>query len=58
MRGVTSVQDMALDYGDLAVYSQLNNEGRLTVRVYGAPLIANVEDQAKLGLAHAFGSLR
>ncbi len=56
LRGVTSVQDMALDYGDLAVYSQLNNEGKLTVRVYGAPLIANVEDQAKLGLAHAFGS--
>ena len=56
MRGVTSVQDMSLDYGDLAVYSQLQQEGKLTVRVYGAPLIANVEDQAKLGLGHAFGS--
>jgi predicted amidohydrolase YtcJ len=54
-RGVTSVQDMSLDYGDLAVYSQLLNEGKLTVRVYGAPLIATVEDQAKLGLGHAFG---
>src|SRR5580704_17704723 len=56
MRGVTSVQDMSLDYGDLAVYSQLKAEDKLTVRVYGAPLIAGVEDQAKLGLGHAFGS--
>jgi predicted amidohydrolase YtcJ len=56
MRGVTSVQDMSLDYGDLAVYSQLQAEDKLTVRVYGAPLIAGVEDQAKLGLGHAFGS--
>lgn len=56
MRGVTSVQDMSLDYGDLAVYSQLKAEDKLTVRVYGAPLIANVEDQAKLRLGHAFGS--
>jgi len=55
MRGVTSVQDMSLDYGDLAVYSQMLADGKLTVRVYGAPLIANVEDQAKLGLGHAFG---
>jgi predicted amidohydrolase YtcJ len=56
MRGVTSVQDMSLDYGDLAVYSQLQAEEKLTVRVYGAPLIAGVEDQAKLGIGHAFGS--
>ncbi len=55
MRGVTSVQDMSLDYGDLAVYSQLQAENHLTVRVYGAPLIATVEDQAKLGIGHAFG---
>ncbi|HEY2781184.1 MAG TPA: amidohydrolase [Steroidobacteraceae bacterium] len=54
-RGVTSVQDMSLDYGDLAVYSQMLREDKLTVRVYGAPLIANVEDQAKLGVGHAFG---
>lgn len=55
MRGVTSIQDMALDYGDLAVYSQLLDEGNLTVRVYGAPLITHVEDQAQLGIGHAFG---
>jgi hypothetical protein len=55
MRGVTSVQDMSLDYGDLAVYSRMLEEGKLNVRVYGAPLIGNVEDQAKLGVGHAFG---
>ena len=54
--GVTSVQDMTLDYGDLAVYSQLLREGKLTVRFYGAPPIEKISDQAKLGLGHAFGS--
>src|SRR6202042_273217 len=29
--------------------------GKLTVRVYGAPLISKVEDQAQLGIGHAFG---
>ena len=55
LRGVTSIQDMSLDYGDLAVYSRLLEENKLSVRVYGAPLISNVEDQAQLGLGHAFG---
>jgi predicted amidohydrolase YtcJ len=55
MHGVTSIQDMSLDYGDLAVYSRLLDEGKLTVRVYGAPLISKVEDQAQLGIGHAFG---
>ena len=54
--GVTSVQDMTLDYGDLAVYSQLLREGKLTVRFYGAPPIEKISDQAKLGIGHAFGS--
>jgi predicted amidohydrolase YtcJ len=53
--GVTSVQDMSLDYGDLAVYSRLLDEHKLNVRVYGAPLITKVEDQAQLGIGHAFG---
>ena len=53
--GVTSVQDMTLDYGDLAVYSQLLREGKLTVRLYGAPPIEKISDQAKLGIGHAFG---
>ena len=56
LRGVTSVQDMTLDYGDLAVYSGLLDEGKLTVRIYGAPPIAKVEDQAELGIGRAFGS--
>jgi len=47
--GVTSVQDMREDYGDLGVYAQLLREGKLTVRLYAAPPIAAVEDQAKLG---------
>ena len=55
MRGVTSVQDMNLDYGDLAVYSQLLREGKLSVRIYGAPPIGKVEDQAQLGIGRAFG---
>jgi predicted amidohydrolase YtcJ len=56
--GVTSVQDMAnppVDYGDLGVLAGLLAEGRLTVRVYMAPLITGVEDQARLGIRRAFG---
>lgn len=55
-RGVTSVQDMNLDYGDLSMYSQLLDQGKLTVRVYVAPPISKVEDEAQLGVGHAFGS--
>ena len=47
--GVTSVQDMSLDYGDLRVYSQLLGKGNSRVRLYGAPPIDKVTDQAKLG---------
>ena len=54
--GVTSVQDMREDYGDLSVYAQLLREGKLTVRLYAAPPIATVEDQARLGIGRAFGS--
>jgi predicted amidohydrolase YtcJ len=54
--GVTSVQHMSMDYGDLAVYSQLLDENKLTVRIYGAPPIAKVEDQAQLGIGRAFGA--
>ncbi len=53
--GVTSVQDMAEDYGNLQVYAQLLREGKLTVRLYGAPPIAKFDDQARLGIGHAFG---
>ncbi|MGA7925238.1 MAG: amidohydrolase [Candidatus Sulfotelmatobacter sp.] len=53
--GVTSVQHMDPDYADLAVYSELERRGELTSRIYAAPLITQVDDQAKLGIGHAFG---
>lgn len=53
--GVTSVQHMVAEYGDLAVYSELLQRGELTTRIYAAPLITHVDDQAKLGIGHAFG---
>lgn len=53
--GVTSVQDMNPDYGDIAIYSELLGEGKLTTRIYAAPLIPQVDDQAKIGIRHAFG---
>jgi len=53
--GVTSVQDMNPDYADIAIYSELLGEGKLTTRIYAAPLIPQVDDQAKIGIRHAFG---
>jgi predicted amidohydrolase YtcJ len=53
--GVTSVQDMNPDYADIAVYSELLQSGGLTTRIYAAPLITQVDDQAKIGIRHAFG---
>jgi len=53
--GVTSVQDMNPDYADFAVYSELRERGELTTRIYAAPLIPQVDDQAKIGIRHAFG---
>ena len=54
--GVTSVQDMNPDYADIAVYNELLDRGRLTTRIYAAPLITQVEDQTKIGIRRAFGS--
>jgi predicted amidohydrolase YtcJ len=53
--GVTSVQNMDPDYADIAVYSELLERGELTARIYAAPLITGVDDQAKIGIRHAFG---
>jgi predicted amidohydrolase YtcJ len=58
--GVTSLQDMSLpdhaaDYANLAVYSELREEGRLTARIYAVPALAGGEDFAKLGIRHNFG---
>ena len=54
--GVTSVQNMNPDYADVAAYAELLEKGQLITRIYAAPLITQgVDDQAKLGLRHAFG---
>jgi predicted amidohydrolase YtcJ len=53
--GVTSVQDMVPDYADIALYADLLEHGKLTIRVYAAPAVALAEDQAKIGLRHSFG---
>ncbi len=53
--GVTSVQHMNPDFAEIAVYTELLNEGKLTTRVYAAPLITQVDDQAKIGIRRAFG---
>jgi predicted amidohydrolase YtcJ len=54
--GVTSVQDMSLDYADIDIYAELAAAGGLTTRIYAAPPIADWNDQAKLGVHRAFGS--
>ena len=53
--GVTSVQHMNPDYEDIAAYSELLERGEMITRVYAAPLIPQVDDQAKIGIRHAFG---
>jgi predicted amidohydrolase YtcJ len=53
--GVTSVQNMNPDYADIAVYNELLDEGKLTTRIYAAPLITQVDDQVKIGIRRAFG---
>jgi predicted amidohydrolase YtcJ len=53
--GVTSVQNMNPDYDDMRAYSELLERGELTVRIYVAPLIPQVDDQTKIGIRHAFG---
>jgi predicted amidohydrolase YtcJ len=54
--GVTSVQHMNPEYADIAAYAELLEKGELTARIYAAPLITKVEDQAKIGVRHGFGS--
>jgi len=53
--GVTSVQAMNPEYAEVAVFSELLENGELTTRIYAAPLITEVDDQAKIGIRHAFG---
>lgn len=54
--GVTSVQNMNPEYDDIKIYSELQEKGQLTVRIYAAPMETGWRDQAKIGLRHAFGS--
>jgi predicted amidohydrolase YtcJ len=54
--GVTSVQDMNPSYEDVAAYVELAEQGRLTARIYAAPLETTWKDQAKIGLRRGFGS--
>jgi predicted amidohydrolase YtcJ len=53
--GVTSVQVMAIEYETIRSLADLLAAGELTVRVYAAPVIATVEDQARIGTGRAFG---
>ena len=53
--GVTSVQHMNPDYADIAIYNELLDEGKLTTRIYAAPLITQVDDQVKIGIKRGFG---
>jgi predicted amidohydrolase YtcJ len=53
--GLTSVQNMDPAYADIAAYNELLQLGELNIRIYGAPLITDVDDQVKIGIRHAFG---
>jgi predicted amidohydrolase YtcJ len=58
--GVTSMQEMSNSEDDLgvnvAIYKELEERGELTARFYVAPAIAAWQNQARLGVRHAFGS--
>ncbi|PWT81740.1 MAG: amidohydrolase [Acidobacteria bacterium] len=54
--GVTSVQHMNPEFADIAAYSELAEKGELTTRIYGVPMETNWQDQAKIGIRHAWGS--
>jgi predicted amidohydrolase YtcJ len=54
--GVTSVQDMNPSYDDVKAYSELQEKGDLTLRIYVAPMETEWKDQAKIGIRHAFGT--
>jgi predicted amidohydrolase YtcJ len=54
--GVTSVQHMNPEFADVAVYSELAEKGELTTRIYAVPMETSWQDQAKVGIRHAWGS--
>ncbi|MGZ4839909.1 MAG: amidohydrolase [Terriglobales bacterium] len=60
--GVTSVQEMAgigEDLGDnIRIYGELQERGELTSRIYVVQPLERWQDEAKLGIRHAYGSSR
>jgi len=54
--GVTSVQHMNPEFADVAAYSELAEKGQLSARIYAVPMETNWQDQAKVGIRHAWGS--
>jgi len=57
--GVTSFQDMNHEndsFVDVRGYGELLQSGELSARVYVAPAISDWQEQAKVGIRHAFGS--
>jgi hypothetical protein len=54
--GVTSVQAMSASYDDIRVYSELAERDELTTRIYAAPALSTWEQEAKIGIRHAWGS--
>jgi len=54
--GVTSVQHMNPESADVAAYSELAEKGQLSTRIYAVPMETNWQDQAKVGIRHAWGS--
>ncbi len=56
--GVTSVQEMddnGEELANIGIYAELLQRDELTARIYTAPLIKYVDDEAKIGVRHAFG---
>ena len=58
--GVTSVQEMndgtTDSFPNVGAYAELLQHGELTTRVYEAAAIYNWQDEAKIGVRHAFGT--
>jgi len=47
---------MSADYEDIRVYGELAGREELTARIYAAPLLATWEQEAQVGIRHAWGS--
>ncbi len=54
--GVTSMQDMNPEFGDMAAYAEIAEKGELTARIYAAPSETQWESLARPGMRRNFGS--